>query len=565
MIGLGTGGATLTAPVALRTQQTPGEQAAPAGLIQVVAGRWRVDRPVTVSGYGTFVLSGGGSAIAGTSRAGSLVVGPAATQAAQWFQPVRGTMRRGDSVLTPASIEGYREGQAVLVLGGRSQNSSAGNPIAKTRQFATIAAVDQAAGTLRLSTPLDSDLSAADHAIISRADAPVTIASTIQNLQLGANDAPAVVYTHSIELAYVVSIRDTIIGGDAASGFVAHSDHIVYDNVAFSGYSGISCARGTRRVTWRDCSYAPRATGAEGYAAFLEESPENVLVDNFRARGGQFKITSMSDDDVRKTIVVRDLDLEFDGGGLRDNRIVQVPAIEIAFAASGSSMVRFERGTVRTPGGTYLLADRAVPRCAAFVHASRNVRLRGLRFAGLRPDAYAIAVDGANCFGLEIEDCEIIDGSGRGLCHPSVLANLGADPSGSTLRRMDRLEIALTQGRVLVSWRPEIGELLCEWPRGGARTVGCFAADGRRHRIVLDLIVGQGIALSFVRREVELGNDGLRDADTARPLDAGFPLRAVSSGEGIDLIVRPAGGAPWQGRIRYLLPDPGDGERFSLS
>ena len=565
MIGLGTSGMALTAPVVLRTQQASnGDGPVTAGLVQVMPGRRRIDRPITVSGYGTLVLSGGGSAVAGTGRAGSLIVGGGARQASQWFQPVRGVARRGDNVLAPASVDGYREGQMVLVLGGRSQNSSPGNPIAKTRQFLTIVAVDQVQGSLRFSTPLESDLSASDHAAISRPDAPVTVASTIQNLQIGAIEASAVVYTHSIELAYVVSVRDMIISGDAASGFVAHSDHVVYDNVAFSGYSGISCARGTRRVSWRDCSYTPRAKGAEGYCAFLEESPESVLVDNFRARGGQFKITSMSDDDVYKAILVRDLDLDFDGTGVRDNRVVQVPAIEIAFAASGTSMVRFERGTVRTPGGTYLFSDREIPRCAVFVHASRNVLLSGLRFAGLRPDAYAIAVDGTNCFGLEIDDCMIVDGSGKGLCHPSVLANLGSDANGSTLKRMDRLEIGLSQGRVLVSWRPEIGEMLCEWPRGPARRVGRFAADGQRHRIVLDIVVGQAGGRSFLRSEVDIGDD-VREADTGRAVPSGFPLRVMRNGKENEVVIAPSQGASWQGRIQYLMPDPGDGQRFSLS
>ncbi|WNO53792.1 hypothetical protein [Stakelama saccharophila] len=560
IVGAVAGGTTLTAPAfskqRLRTSQYHD------GSLGV--GFQHVHSPLTVAGYGQLVTSDGGAQIAGTGRTGSLIIGAARGEATNWFQPLLRNVRRGDARIFPATIKGYVPGQIVMVVGGRSQNSSRGNLIPADKQFLTVVTVDEDDSSLQFSTPLQADLNRRD-SFVTCPTAPLSIASTVQNFRLGAFDAPEVVYSHSIQLAYVVSLRDAIIDGEAATGFVAFSDHVVYDNVAFSGYSGISCARGTRRVTWRDCSYAARANDAEGYCAFLEESPEHAVVENFYARGGQFKVTNNSDNDVQKNILVRGLDLDFDGTVTRGGKSFAVPGIEVAFAASGASSVLFEGGIIRTPGGDAVDANHSIPRCAAHVFASRRVRFNGLRFANLAPDAHAIAVDGTNCFEIEITNCQIVDGSGKGLCHPSVLTNMRPDSGGSTMREMRQLEVGLAEGRVYLTWHPQSAEIICEWPTGHSRTIAKLSSFRHYHHLVIDVVAGSAKTFRLLRGEFEIVDGQVRHAQSKQAVPEGFPLRAVRGQHGeLKLVLGFADRSPWRGTVRYLLPAVDDGRKFSL-
>ena len=533
------------------------------GLVQLPAGIARGSQPATFHGDGLLVVSGDGSRLQGTGRLGSLVIG-APAEVRHGFQPLRERALKGDDRVRPQSVSGYNVGQIIMLIGGRSRNSSTGNAIPKTKQFLQVVAVDVARGLLIFSSVIEANLDPADAGSISTAAMPFSVASSFQNLRLGAHDAPDVVYSHTLQFGYVVSVRDTIIDGDAAAGFAGNCDHVVYENVVFCGYNGISCARGTKRIVWRDCSYAPRARNSEGFCAFLEESPESAVVENFRSRGGQFRITNCSDDDVAKTIRVSDLDLAFDGIAVRERETLQVPAIEIAFAAGGGSLATFERGLIRTPGGDHVAPGRRIPRCAVYVQASRNVRLAGLRFAGLASDAYAIAVDGTNCFNLEIEDCAIVDGSGLGLCHPSVLSNLNSTSLASTLQRMHRLDVVLAGAVVAVNWRPGHHSILFEWPSGGPRRIGRFLDPTLPHDCDIDLVIGRGRAMQRFRRSVRIQNGMIRDQVTGQPVPADDPLRIVPASDGFNIAIVPPSDHRFQGTLRYLLPAGDDGLRFDV-
>jgi hypothetical protein len=73
----------------------------------------------------------------------------------------------------------------------------------------------------------------------------------------------------------------------------------------FSGYGGITTARGTGRVTFRDCSYYRRSIidPSSPNSTFIEETPDKVVFENCDFYGAPLRVISSSDASPPKKVV----------------------------------------------------------------------------------------------------------------------------------------------------------------------------------------------------------------------------------------------------------------------
>lgn len=437
------------------------------GAVRLSGGDIKTSKPVQIKTAGVDVYGAGQTRLYGTGTDQGVILGATNTEGLSLTTPIAGTMAKGSSSVQVSSVAGYYVGQSVLVIGGRSMHSSPGNSIPLDKQWFTIRSINASTNTLSFTGVAETDFTVANYGEITKATAPIAVTSTVRNLNITNDSTFSGPYSQSMNGARCVSVRDCVIDGYSAATFQAFVDHAVYENVALIGYNGISPARGTKRIVFRDCSYEPRYESEEGYCAYIEEGASDVRVDNFRARGGQFRITASGDELQRKRVLVTDLDLKFNpprrlNGGAG---YINCPAIETIFGSTSDGFARFDGGMIVTPGGnTGGVNVGTIPKCAVYMDSSSKVQLRNLDFAGLDADAWAIAVNGNNCYRLEIENCRIVDGSGRGLCHPSVLTNLSVNPDSCTVSRIKDLEIAYTAGTALVrttlTWLPREGYML---------------------------------------------------------------------------------------------------------
>lgn len=109
-------------------------------------------------------------------------------------------------------------------------------------------------------------------------------------------------YQFGIDAAYQLTLKNCRFLN--STGFIVGSDSVSLEQCRFSGYGGITTARGTGRVTYRDCSYYRRSIiDPQQNSTFIEETPDKVVFENCDFYGAPLRVTSSSDLSPPKKVV----------------------------------------------------------------------------------------------------------------------------------------------------------------------------------------------------------------------------------------------------------------------
>lgn len=375
------------------------------GLSIIVDDEYNTTVAPIVVGYNNRLTGRGKAVIKATGNNRSLSIGGAID-----FIDVSSNLLTGVSECTIASVAGYSVNDVVMVISGHSINSTLPtNPIPKNKQFFTIREIDTVNSKLKFTAPAYRDFIATDFAQISSPNAKLAVGCVVENLHLTNSSTFGGAYLRSVSMAYNCTVANCRFDGYSSCGFDSFCDELVYDNCVFIGYNGISCARGTKKITYRNCTIAPRFTATQKIAGFFEETPENLTIDNCSFIGGQLQFTS-SADELAKTVKFRNNTIDFNDGSK--------VAIVVSFNNAGAGYLLMENCKLLHPGAPNSSGRKSV------IHASstRSLVIRNCDFGGMDADAVAVDINEANTFGLRIENCFSFDGSGASIAGPTVQA-----------------------------------------------------------------------------------------------------------------------------------------------
>jgi len=341
-------------------------------------GVYKTSVPYTVCGNGVVTI-GIGKVIIEPPDGGnnySLLVGN--REAGPFTESIRLTvdMTKGSNSATVTNSAGYNVGDVVYMFSGVSINSSGNNIIPLYKQFFTIAAIN--GNTLTFATQAEYDfMTAADAKIMSPTATPA-VGGRIENIHFRNNSTFTGPYLHAILYAFNFEIANCRLDGYSAAGYVSFSDQIIYRNTVFGGYNGFSTAAGTKRVTFEGCTYKPGPV-AQGIGAFIEETPESVIINNCTIHG-QVRIVSSSDAYPPKQFI------------MRNSRIISpTKAMTIVgWYNSGSYGIDIDRCVFDAPGELNANGRKTVIDARFF----NSIRITNSEFKNIAADSYVL--DGGN-------------------------------------------------------------------------------------------------------------------------------------------------------------------------
>jgi len=383
------------------------------GLVLIPEGTYITSVALKVQGYGIHVLGIGKAVIkppAGASNT-SLTVGEYVPGNLSWMLPLSANLPAGGTSVAISDVRGYAINDMILMVSGVSINSSGANVIPLYKQWFTISGINAGTNTLTFTEQSEYAFNTADDARVSPPTVNAAVRCTIEGIHFTNDTSFVGSYLHLIELAYQVTLRNCAFDGYSACGAALNSDHVVYENCTFVGFNGISSARGTKRITWKDCSYNPRLS-PQGISAFIEESPDKVLIDNCDFYG-TFRFQSNADLTPPKLLSIRDSRIYSSGVG-----VVVRAYNNVAFAFD------MDKCEIHAPGGLVASTRDAVMSFEFW----DSVRIHRTSFFGANPTSYAI--DGSS-FGANAKlDCrDNLYGTSLGV-HPS-LPNTAIDLPGT--------------------------------------------------------------------------------------------------------------------------------------
>lgn len=196
----------------------------------------------------------------------------------------------GSSSLTMASTSGYVAGDWLLVASNASSFSSTHNWIPKFYQYFKVQSLTSA--VLTIDGFLRYDFTTAQGAIVMK-NPRLAVNGVIDGFTISSNGSLDP-YTHFVQASVNLTIRNVISLGASAFGVSVFSDNLLYQNVEGRGvFSGLSTARGTGRVTYRNVKINLNPASNQGFVAFFEESLEDITVQDSTLIGGRIVETSL--------------------------------------------------------------------------------------------------------------------------------------------------------------------------------------------------------------------------------------------------------------------------------
>jgi len=285
---------------------------------------------------------------------------------------------QGGNVISISSIAGYFIGQVVCIYSGTSARSVAGNRIPLYKQFLTIRSIDVVAKTLTFESVASIDFLVSDDARVFMAEVTQLVRSTIENISFVSSVGSSSPYTYFASYCFDVTLKNVSIRGVATSGACIFVDMLVFDGCLFEGTGGISTARGSKRVTFRDCNFNIGPEPYQNICAFIEETSENILVDNCEFQGGYFLVGNSNDQFPGSHTVIRNSRITFYGGsairiiGAYNNYTYAVEVIDCVLTGPGGVV----DGTTRISSIT--------------IDYNNSARITGCSFVGLASTSYAI-------------------------------------------------------------------------------------------------------------------------------------------------------------------------------
>ena len=190
-------------------------------------------------------------------------------------------------------------GDILRIYSGTSANSTLpNNRIWLYKQWFRVKAI---AGTLvTFQEECQQDFLLAEDILISKINAVGIVVENVNACVFDGNNSSD--YQFSINAAYQLTLKNCRFLD--STGFVVGSDNVSFEGCRFSGYGGITTARGTGRVTYRDCSYYRRSIiDPQENSTFIEETPDKVVFENCDFYGAPLRVVSSSDASPPKKVV----------------------------------------------------------------------------------------------------------------------------------------------------------------------------------------------------------------------------------------------------------------------
>lgn len=294
-------------------------------------------------------------------------------------------------------------GDILRIYSGTSLNSTLpNNRIWLYKQWFRVKAIS--GNTVTFEEECQQDFLMADSIVVQRNTA---VGITVENVNFclfdGNNTSD---YQFAINGCYQLTMKNCRFLDSV--GFVVGSDNVSFEGCRFSGYSGISTARGTGRVSYRDCSYYRRDTidPSSPNSAFIEETPDKVYFQNCDFYGAPVRVVSSADATPPKKVVFDSCRIRYPGvgmiiRGMYNDVDTSVDIINCYFDCPGA--VSF--------AGVKTIID---------VSFCDSIRVAGTSFISGAADAYTIAASAIGAFNGLIYDN--MNGSTLGV-HSSIPYN----------------------------------------------------------------------------------------------------------------------------------------------
>jgi hypothetical protein len=245
---------------------------------------------------GIHVLSGGHCEIQATGTNRALTIDgtdPVALTATS-------DMLKGAYSMNITGASNLSVGDILRIYSGTSVNSTLpANRIWLYKQWFKVKAI---AGTLvTFQEECQQDFLLSEDILIAKINAVGIVVENVNACVFDGNETSD--YQFSVNAAYQLTFKNCRFLN--STGFIVGSDSVSLEQCRFSGYGGITTARGTGRVTFRDCSYYRRSIidPSSPNSTFIEETPDKVVFENCDFYGAPLRVISSSDASPPKKVV----------------------------------------------------------------------------------------------------------------------------------------------------------------------------------------------------------------------------------------------------------------------
>jgi hypothetical protein len=299
--------------------------------------------------------------------------------------PLTANLARGSYEVTLSDATGYSAGDWVYIGSLKSVNSSGSNDIPVYKQWFQIRSIS--GNVLTMTTQAKYTFNVADNASISPPGGQMFVGGVCENIEVRTNSLPP--YTFTQLGIFNCTFNRMRIVGQSAGNFIVFAHNVVMNSCLFyGGFNGFSSARGCGSITYNDPVISPRADLFEsgGLGAFLEESTENITLNNPEFINCGMKITSASDNLslIRRQIVINEPYIDNQHG----------IGIEIK-GYYGGKPVELNGGFIRAEGAS---AD-GMAKALIAVQFANGLKISGTNFESLSSDAYVCSINGSNANG----------------------------------------------------------------------------------------------------------------------------------------------------------------------
>lgn len=196
----------------------------------------------------------------------------------------------GSTQITMTEDPAFPVGAYIFIAGepaGNSSDNNGPNYIPRYFEFARVKAI--AGRVITLMAPLKESYNSTRAIAWSTG---MAVNCNIRGLTITTTDKDA--YQYVVRSMVGGSITGITFEGNSAVGASTFTENVLCaDWLILGAYGGVSCARGTVSVTFRNIQWRRRTGSAEQVCIFIEESLYEVVVDGMKADGGAFIIGSI--------------------------------------------------------------------------------------------------------------------------------------------------------------------------------------------------------------------------------------------------------------------------------